>query len=81
MSKRDLPTEAAADLPRVFYTPYEVSAMTTIEYRGVMSAIQAGDIPAEKIGRFYYVPAWWVNKHLTGATEPGSDELAERRSA
>jgi hypothetical protein len=81
MSKRDLPAEKAAELPRVLYTPAEVSAMTTIEYQGVLAAIKDSEIPAVQIGVRYYVPAWWVNKHLTGAGEPDGDELAERRAS
>jgi len=80
MSKRDLPAEKAANLPRIFYTPGEVAAMTTIEYEGVLDAIRGEEIPAEKIGIRYYVPAWWVSKHLTGsqAEQPDDIEPAER---
>lgn len=81
MSKRDLPPEEAAKLPRIFYSPAEVSAMSTIEYQGVLAAIKDGEIPVEKIGIRYYVPAWWVNKQLTGVDESPTDELAPRRSA
>ena len=89
MSKRDLPAEKAAELGRIFYTPAEVSAMTTIEYQGVIAAIKGGEIPAEKIGNRYYIPAWWVNRHLNGPLDEidagtGSaegDDLSRRRSA
>lgn len=70
MSKRDLPAEEAAKLPKIFYSPAEIAVMIGTEYRHVMTAIHAEEIPAEKLGRIYRVPAWWVNKHLTGSPEP-----------
>lgn len=86
MSKRDLPAEEAAKLPRIFYSPAEIAVMIGTEYRHVMSAIHAEEIPAEKIGRIYRVPAWWVNKQLTGPVEPDValvdlSGLPQRRSA
>lgn len=77
MSQRDLSPEEAAKLPRVFYSPAEISAMIGIEYRRVMIAIHAGEIPSEKFGRIYRVPAWWVNKHLNGAGEVVVEDVAE----
>lgn len=79
MSKKDLSPEDAAKLPRIFYSPAEIAAMTTLEYESVLAAIKASEIPGEKIGNRYYVPAWWVTKHLSG--DAPADELAERRSA
>jgi excisionase family DNA binding protein len=69
VSQRDLPAEKAADLPRVFYTPREISAMTKMEYKGVVKAIKAGEIPAVKVGRCFKVPARWVREHL-GPPDP-----------
>jgi hypothetical protein len=80
MSKKDLSPDAAAKLPRIFYSPAEIAAMTGIEYEGVLAAIKANEIPGERVGIRYYVPAWWVTKHLSGEATP-ADELAERRSA
>jgi hypothetical protein len=82
MSKKDLSPEDAAKLPRIFYSPAEIAAMTGIEYEGVLAAIKAGEIPGERVGIRYYVPAWWVTKHLSGAADATqADELAERRMA
>jgi excisionase family DNA binding protein len=72
-----MPAEKAKKLPRVFYKPSEISAMIGIEYRRVMTTIHAGEIPAEKFGRIYRVPAWWVNKHLTGVSEDPAGECAD----
>jgi hypothetical protein len=80
MSRRDLSADDAASLPGpILYTPYEVAAMTPLEYEGVLAAIKAGVIPAHQIGVRYYVPAWWVNKLLVG--DAPVDEVAERHAS
>lgn len=83
MSKRDLPADKTTDLPGpILYTPYEVAAMTPLEYEGVLDAIKADEIPAVKIGVRYYVPAWWVNGLLNGTDEQAAgDDLADRRAS
>lgn len=55
MTARKTPKEPAAPLPRLAWTPREVSEQIGIPYESVLDAIHAGTIPGLKIGRHYLV--------------------------
>lgn len=59
----DVPVSAARkvdELPRTGYTAKEFSLMINMPYSTVMARIAAGEIPAHKLGRFYVIPADYV---------------------
>jgi excisionase family DNA binding protein len=49
-------------LPVAAYTVLQVARMFNMSRNTVYDRIKAREIPAQKIGRSYYIPARWVNK-------------------
>jgi Helix-turn-helix domain len=72
-----------ADLDgRLFATAPEVAAIFGVDIRTVRRAIADGQIPGQKIGAWWYVPAQWIRQ--TALLEPASarpgPETSEARS-
>ena len=56
----------ATDSARKAYTVEEVAEVLGTGRTATYDAVRRGEIPSIRIGRFYRIPAWFVNRLETG---------------
>lgn len=57
---------------KVLFSVQETAEATGLDVKTVRAAIERGEIPGQRIGRLFKVPAWWINEQANGQRTPQS---------